>query len=168
MARAVPATVVCASGAAIAVSGDAQFGQSILSLCLGYSIWIAIEYWMHRYLFHRVNFFTCRHAYHHWHPNDRSSPPPTSLVAVTFLAIIVFAYPLTGLTHALVVGMGSMLGYMLYRAIHYVLHHHVCEDIPVLRRLHRIHTLHHENADTNFAATMPMLDILFGTYRPPT
>jgi sterol desaturase/sphingolipid hydroxylase (fatty acid hydroxylase superfamily) len=155
-------------GAALARSGALSVAAGAAGGWLG---WTLTEYWVHRVVFHfepeaglgaRLHWMA--HGVHHDHPNDpqRLVMPPIISVpfAVAFFGLFVLVL---GLDRALAVHGGFVLGYLVYDAVHYRLHHGVPRG-RAGRRLRALHMRHHFEDDTRgFGITAPWWDRVFGT-----
>ena len=130
-----------------------------------------------------------RHMQHHARPRDESvSFVPIgislglSLVSIP-LSTLIIALPhiiLDGigqlkpkLTHALgtylYVLAGIWIGYLIYEYIHYRAHTGPIPRHYFMRYLRTYHLIHHhtEKDDVNFGVSSPMIDLCYGTFRPP-
>jgi len=138
---------------------------------LGYLIWTLIEYFGHRYLFHRefpgefgkrIHFLI--HGVHHDHPNDplRLVMPillsgPIMIIA-WFVATLLFGATLRYPTLA-----GFVTGYLTYDMVHYYTHH-AKPTTKVGLTLRRLHLMHHfRDHDKGFGVSAPYWDFVFGT-----
>ncbi len=137
----------------------------------GYLFWTLTEYWMHRLVFHfepeegigaRLHWII--HGVHHDHPNDplRLVMPPS--VSVPLAALFCGAFLLVlGTPGGWLVGVGFLLGYLIYDMTHFHLHHH--KPRTRLGRLMReLHMRHHFQDDTRgFGVSAPFWDYVFRT-----
>ncbi|XP_059054592.1 fatty acid 2-hydroxylase [Achroia grisella] len=139
---------------------------------LGLVIWSALEYSLHRWVFHlnpgssvtmiKIHFLI--HGMHHKVPFDglrQVFPPvPAFLLAyVIYMILQLFlAYPLIKLT-------GGLIGYLTYDMIHYYVHHGSPEDGTYLYAMKRYHSNHHfVNHDKAFGISSKMWDYIFKTF----
>ena len=155
-------------------SGSLPPARVLMLLALGFLSWGAVEYLLHRFLFHpgaRVEGlagFAAPHRLHHDRPRDteqlftglRMSVPVALCYFLTARAALggwaAAAYLLTGL----------IAGYFCYEWVHYQAHHRRPRLRPLryLRRYHLLH--HHRTPGLRFGVTSPLLDWLCGTFRP--
>jgi len=139
---------------------------------LGFSLF---EYTLHRFVFHRrfedtraghiEGFLT--HGYHHAYPDDPSRlvmPPLGSLplgviFSSAYVAVFGWAIGLAGFA-------GTVVGYIFYDTMHFVLHHWRPRTKAGLwlKRYHLLH--HHAEEPARFGVSSPLWDYVFGTFRP--
>ena len=137
----------------------------------GYLFWTLTEYWMHRIVFHfepedgigaRLHWII--HGVHHDHPNDplRLVMPPSVSVPLAALFCAGFLAVL-GTPGGWLVGVGFLLGYLIYDMTHFHVHHH--KPRTRLGRLMReLHMRHHFQDDTRgFGVSAPFWDYVFRT-----
>jgi sterol desaturase/sphingolipid hydroxylase (fatty acid hydroxylase superfamily) len=145
-----------------------------LMFALGLVGWTLIEYGAHRGVFHFpaksawVRSFLYRtHLAHHDDPQD------IQLIFIRFSASV----PISALLFLLLWGMlgqwqrvafaltGLWAGYLFYEFVHYSAHFRTPKT-ALMRYLKKYHTLHHhQDEQTRFGVTTPLVDWLFGTYR---
>ena len=162
---------LCASAAA---SNSLPPARLPVLLALGFLSWGAVEYLLHRFLFHasargegRAR-LAAPHRLHHDRPRDTeqlfTGLPMSAPVALCYFLLAwaalgnwaAAAYLLTGL----------IAGYFCYEWVHYLAHHGRPRLRP-LRYLQRYHLLHHHRTPgLRFGVTSPLLDCLCGTFRP--
>jgi sterol desaturase/sphingolipid hydroxylase (fatty acid hydroxylase superfamily) len=132
-------------------------------LLLGLASWTAIEYGMHRFLFHGVQ------PFRHWHEEHHRRPAaligtPTLLSAVgigglVFLPVLLLEDMWTSCSLTL----GLLVGYFIYGIVHHATHHWDCRS-AWLRNCRRRHARHHRTRSTgNFGVTSAFWDVVFGT-----
>jgi sterol desaturase/sphingolipid hydroxylase (fatty acid hydroxylase superfamily) len=159
---------------AVAVAASVRGGAFTLGLFVaGMALWMALEYLLHRFLFHfrpfgrwsrRLHFLM--HGIHHLDPFDRTRRVFTPLLGVP-VASVVFGGLLLALPFAEAVGMfaGTMTAFVVYDVFHHFLH----EDGKrgrLVRYLRRRHYLHHfGDWRVNFGVTSPIVDAIAGTAR---
>jgi sterol desaturase/sphingolipid hydroxylase (fatty acid hydroxylase superfamily) len=147
--------------------------QVPLAFVGGVLITTLIEYFLHRFLFHkephtkkeRFQHFIL-HGYHHEFPNDpmRLVLPPLGIWPVAALVGVIY-YFVFGRYFWTVYG-GSALGYIAYDWIHYYTHHFNPKTGPG-KWLKKYHMLHHFDSPRHrFGITSPLWDFVFGTYLP--
>lgn len=141
-----------------------------LAILAGLIFWTAVEYVLHRYLFHfetesramqRLVFII--HGNHHDDPNDplRNLMPPIVSIPVGALvwAASLWVFGTVGTWFLL----GFMLGYVSYDLVHYA-----CHQFPMKGRLARMLKTHHMRhhhlpVNGNFAITGMVWDRILGT-----
>jgi 4-hydroxysphinganine ceramide fatty acyl 2-hydroxylase len=153
-----------------------QFGttNALLWLMVGLGVWTALEYSLHRFLFHidkwlpdhpkALALHFLLHGVHHYLPMDRLRLvfPPTLFIMV--------ATPVHALFHAVLPRMvasgvwpGVMVGYICYDMIHYYVHH-ARPLTAYLRDAKTYHLAHHyKNPNLGFGITNKWWDRVFGT-----
>jgi dihydroceramide fatty acyl 2-hydroxylase len=132
-----------------------------------------VEYTLHRFVFHRsfpdtrsgkIEAFLT-HGYHHAYPDDPDRlvlPPIESIPLAVVIAAVEIAVLGRGL--GLATFAGTVLGYIAYDEIHYVLHHHRPRT-SIGRWMRRYHLLHHHAPElARFGVSSPLWDFVFGTY----
>ncbi len=160
---------------AILALTDASTTSSTLRIAAlaaaGALAWSALEYAMHRFLFHaparseaaRVVLLLV-HGHHHVWPDDRRriAAPPVQFGSLALLLFGVFSLALArGDAHAAFGG--AMLGYLAYEAVHFYAHHGRATEgwRGALRRHHMRH--HHESPRARWGIGSPLWDVLLGT-----
>jgi sterol desaturase/sphingolipid hydroxylase (fatty acid hydroxylase superfamily) len=135
----------------------------ILLFGLGYAAWTLIEYLTHRFVFHHFPVFTKMHLAHHHAPHDLiGTPTIVTLAAFAFLGFWP-AYILANLAQAGALSAGLMSGYLAYVSIHYIVHNLGSGGHAWLKRLIRLHAVHHHDMRHNFGVTTAFWDRMFGT-----
>jgi sterol desaturase/sphingolipid hydroxylase (fatty acid hydroxylase superfamily) len=146
-----------------------------LLLGAGFLSWGVIEYVLHRFIFHydarsrlgrKILYYA--HVSHHENPEARSQHFASLVLSSPVAAVYwLLAWAATGswpVASFLLIGMAS--GYLYYQWIHFQCHHGKSR-IGVLRYLRRYHLLHHhQTPELRFGVTSPVLDLVFGTFRP--
>src|SRR4030088_1703898 len=64
-------------------------GEWFASLLIGLAVWTLLEYGIHRWLYHGVDFFIRLHDAHHKDPNAYVGAPPFIGIALIFFLIYV-------------------------------------------------------------------------------
>ncbi len=150
---------------AAAARNEASVSYLILVtlFCLGYAAWTLVEYLMHRFVFHHVPVFTAMHLAHHESPHELLGTP--TIVTLAAFGVLVFrpAHDVAGLEHACALTAGMMSGYLAYVSIHYTVHNTGSFGVPSLKRLIRLHAIHHHDIHHNFGVTTGFWDRVFGT-----
>jgi len=127
-----------------------------------------LEYVVHRWVLHGpVSMAKRGHAHHHAEPRALTSTP--------LFVIMIGALALWGLLGiVLPAGVAALLVFGLYAGYNYfaLVHHwqhHRYKDLACLaslRRLERLHDLHHHRQVVNFGISTTIWDRLFGTFQP--
>ncbi len=146
----------------LAFGSGGGFG-SVAMIALGLLGWSLAEYLIHRFAFHHAPLLRQIHLAHHAAPRELQGTP----MLVTLLVFYVLVYwPLTELTRpawAAAVMAGVLLGYLAYVSVHYIVHHLGSGGRAWLRRLIRLHAVHHHDVAQNFGVTSPLWDWVFRT-----
>ena len=136
----------------------------------GYLFWTLTEYWMHRVVFHfepeegiGAKLHWIIHGVHHDHPNDplRLVMPPS--VSVPLASLFCAAFVLVLGSWGWLVGVGFLLGYLIYDMTHYYVHHYKPKTRvgKLLRELHMRH--HFQDHTRGFGVSAPSWDYVFRT-----
>ena len=127
-----------------------------------------IEYVVHRWVLHGpASMATRGHAQHHAEPRALTSMPlfviMTGALAIWGLLGIVLPAGVAAL-----VVFGLYAGYNYFALVHHWQHHRGNDlgCLAYLRRLERLHDLHHHRPVVNFGVSTTMWDRLFGTFQP--
>lgn len=154
---------------------NVSWPQAFLLLIVGVFSWTLIEYGLHRFVFHYTarsafgrKFLYAAHISHHEHPrvtNRLFSGLLISLpIATVYLLIAWLA--LGSLPAATYLFTGLTAGYSCYEWLHFQAHHRR-PRLRLFRYLRRYHLLHHyQTPRQRFGVTSPLLDVVFGTFRP--
>jgi len=129
----------------------------------GLVAWTAIEYAMHRFLFHGLQPFRRWHALHHERPSALIFTP--TILSATLIGVLVFlpAVVLRDVWFACALTLGVLIGYTAYGVAHHAAHHWH-SDNPWLRRHKRRHALHHYIAQRGwYGVTSGFWDHVFGS-----
>ena len=127
----------------------------------GLLLWTPLEYFIHRYAFHRL----APHYQHHEYPTDHRyilAPLWFSLLSAAIL------WPLLRLvagswSRAALVEAGVVSGYLIYERLHIHIHSENAGGV-VLRALRKHHYYHHFADDTKcFGVVTPFWDRVFGS-----
>jgi dihydroceramide fatty acyl 2-hydroxylase len=163
-----------------ALSAARDYGPQALSwqLC-GVAFWQALEYAIHRGLFHGRfpgyagrTFHFLFHGCHHKYPMDGLRlvfpPVPAAPVMLTIFSGMVAAL---GIPRACSFASGTLLGYICYDCFHYACHHgdSFVPGMPVLGPLRARHAQHHYHGehDVGFGITTLFFDVVFSTLGAP-
>jgi sterol desaturase/sphingolipid hydroxylase (fatty acid hydroxylase superfamily) len=138
-------------------------GEWIASLIVGVGLWTILEYGIHRWLYHGVEFFMRLHNAHHEEPNAYVGAPPFIGVALIFL-LIYLPVELAGLTIASGLTTGVLAGYMAYQLVHHATHFWLPARGTYLYRARLRHSRHHYHRKLgNFGITTVLWDQVFGS-----
>ncbi|MEM1417327.1 MAG: sterol desaturase family protein [Myxococcota bacterium] len=141
----------------------------------GALLWAALEYAMHRWLFHvagtkpvTVGYRFLVHGHHHARPWDGDRLVATPWQFASAAAVLYGAAQLFGEAWDAAFA-GSLLAYLAYEAVHYAIHHG--RGGPGWLRAVRAHHLRHhhgpEGARSRFGISSPLFDWLLGTRGRP-
>jgi dihydroceramide fatty acyl 2-hydroxylase len=136
----------------------------------GYLFWTLTEYWMHRVVFHfepeegiGAKLHWIIHGVHHDHPNDplRLVMPPS--VSVPLAALFCAAFVLILGSSGWLLGVGFLLGYLIYDMTHFYVHHYKPKTRAgkLVRELHMRH--HFQDHTRGFGVSAPFWDYVFRT-----
>jgi sterol desaturase/sphingolipid hydroxylase (fatty acid hydroxylase superfamily) len=156
------AVLLCLAGAAWNEANISYITLAAL-FALGYAAWTLIEYLMHRFVFHHFPVFTAMHLAHHESPHDLIGTP--TIITLAAFGMLVFwpAFDFAGLAQACALTAGMMSGYLAYVSVHYIVHNIGSRGWPWLKRLIRLHAIHHHDIHHNFGVTTDFWDRVFGT-----
>ena len=155
---------VLALSAVLLVAGPRSESLRLAAfLLLGLASWTAIEYGMHRFLFHGVQPFRRWHEEHHRRPAALiGTPTLLSTVAIGGLVFLPVLW-LEDMWTSCSLTLGLLIGYFIYGIVHHATHHWRCRS-AWLRNCRRRHAHHHRTGSTgNFGVTSAFWDVVFGT-----
>ena len=149
--------------------------RNILLIAIGVLSWTLIEYALHRCIFHYSarsafgqRFVYAAHLSHHENPRALSRLFSSLLISLPIAtAYLLLAWVATGSLHtASYLFTGLTAGYLIYEWLHFQAHHRR-PRLRFFRYLRKYHLLHHyQTPELRFGVTSPLLDVIFGTYRP--
>jgi sterol desaturase/sphingolipid hydroxylase (fatty acid hydroxylase superfamily) len=135
----------------------------LASLMIGVGLWTLLEYGIHRWLYHGVEFFVRGHDVHHKEPHAYVGAPPLVGIALIFSAI----YLPVGLVSKMVASgltTGVLAGYFAYQLVHHATHFWQPAGGSYFYRTRLHHSLHHYHRELgNFGITTVFWDEVFGT-----
>lgn len=144
----------------------------LLAFACGVLFWTALEYVLHRWVFHRIptDRFADRlmqfmaHGYHHEFPEDPGRLVAPPLMAWPLAALVGLGWWLVAGTWGLPLFAGTVGGYLAYDWVHYYTHHARPKTRvgKLLRRLHAIH--HYSEPQQNMGISSPLWDLVLGSY----
>lgn len=149
--------------------------HDFLFIGLGILSWTLIEYALHRFVFHfRAHsdfgrkLVYAAHLSHHENPHATTRLVSSLVFSLPIAAgYVLLAWLVTGSFHAAAyLFAGLTAGYFCYEWLHFQAHHRR-PRLRVLRYLRKYHLLHHyQTPELRFGVTTPLLDLIFGTFRP--
>jgi sterol desaturase/sphingolipid hydroxylase (fatty acid hydroxylase superfamily) len=158
-----PLAILLCLGAAVWNGSNIPYLTLVPLFALGYAAWTLTEYLMHRFVFHHFPVFTAMHLAHHQSPHDLIGTP--TLLTLAAFAVLVFwpTYDFAGLEQASALSAGMMSGYLAYVSVHYIVHNVGSGGWPWMKKLIRLHAVHHHDIHHNFGVTTAFWDRVFGT-----
>lgn len=145
---------------------DAGLGQIMAGCAMvlaGVMTWTLAEYLIHRFAFHHAPILKPIHMAHHDAPRGLSGTP-TFVTLIVFYAMVYWPLKvLMGPDLASTGTAGLMLGYLAYVSVHYIVHHRGSGGVRMVRKLIRVHAVHHHDTNHNFGVTSDLWDRVFGT-----
>lgn len=154
---------------AFAWNRDASLGMWAVCLLTGIALWTVVEYFMHRYVLHRL----APHYQHHDEPETLAyifAPLWLSGVSATVLWALL-SLAIGSWQRAALVLAATVAGYLFYEALHVRMHSPVAGG-KLLRVLRKHHFYHHFADDSRcYGVTSPIWDYVFRTksaYHGPT
>ncbi len=145
-----------------------NWGEALILAVGGFLLWGFIEYFTHRFLFHRAPLFATGHREHHKRPKLHIGTP----FFVTLPAYLLLSWPIAlwlgyGITAILL--SGFIIGYTGYLVCHHVVHNSKIVPGTFWYRFKKFHDLHHYQQNVNFGVSWRLWDKVFGTYeKQPT
>jgi dihydroceramide fatty acyl 2-hydroxylase len=152
-----------------------SWSTRLLLVGFGLLSWMLIEYGLHRFIFHYSahsalsrKLIYAAHMSHHENPRGGSHFFSSLLLSLPFATVYVLvAWAVIGSLHvASYIFIGLAAGYSCYKWLHYQAHHRRprLRLFRFLRKYHLAH--HHQTPELHFGVTSPLLDMVFGTFRP--
>jgi hypothetical protein len=159
----------------VGVAAPFSWKLGTLMFVLGAVSWTLLEYGIHRWAFHfRFNSREERPLLSRSHLAHHDDPKAIEFIFVRLhvsvpVSLLIFIVLWGGLgqwQEAVVTLTGMWAGYLFYEFMHYSAHFRTPQTRPMrfLKKYHMLH--HHQDEHTRFGVTTPLLDWLFGTYRP--
>lgn len=149
--------------------------QDLLFIIAGVFSWTLIEYALHRFVFHFTarsefgrKFVYAAHLSHHENPRATNRFFSGLLISLPIaISYFVAALITTGSLHATTyLFTGLSAGYFCYEWLHFQAHHRR-PRLRLFRYLRKYHLLHHyQTPKQRYGVTSPLLDVIFGTFRP--
>lgn len=145
-------------------------GTIVLWFVLGTAAWTAVEYVLHRFIFHYhpksawgQSLHFVMHGVHHDYPSDarRLVMPPTASIPIVLLMYGLFYLLIPAHTEVFMAGLLS--GYVVYDMIHYALHHASFSSgwLKMLKQHHMRH--HYSDPNNGFGVSSRIWDSVMGT-----
>jgi len=160
---------------AASLTADYSIPAIIVLFSGGLLSWTFLEYFVHRFAFHSdakkkyvPEVLSAYHMHHHRNPkeiDDLFMDLPMSVpIAAAYYGLAWLVLGSWQATAYLFCGLIS--GYFVYEYVHYQTHHGACKSRPMkyMKRYHLGH--HHRSPDSCYGLTSPLIDILFGTFKP--
>lgn len=149
-------------------------GGYVLYFLIGFLVWTATEYLLHRFIFHfhpssewgkRIHFIF--HGVHHDYPRDKKRlvmPPSASIpLATLFYYLFSLVFPAV---HLYAFFPGFILGYLIYDMLHYAMHHYNFKS-GLMKRIKQHHMLHHyQNPEKGFGVSSSLWDEILRSQFP--
>ena len=149
--------------------------KTLLLIIAGVFSWTLIEYALHRFIFHFTprsefgrKFVYAAHLSHHENPRAINRLFSGLLISLPIAIVYLFlAWVATGSLQATTyLFTGLTAGYSCYEWLHFRAHHSR-PRLRFFRYLRKYHLLHHyQTPQQRFGVTSPLLDVIFGTFRP--
>jgi len=138
----------------------------------GVVLWTAIEYLLHRFVFHLtprgrlgVLFAYLIHGVHHAFPEDRRRWLMPPIVTVPVAVVLSCVLRLVVGTASAPLFAGAVFGYLAYDLLHYACHAGSLRGrVPRYLRQHHL-THHFRTPEIQFGVSSPLWDRVFGTLR---
>jgi sterol desaturase/sphingolipid hydroxylase (fatty acid hydroxylase superfamily) len=133
----------------------------VTCLALGFFLWTAVEYAMHRLVLHRL----APHYQHHEEPDTLAyifAPLWLSGVSAGVLFVLL-GLAAGSFQRGALIEAATVSGYLIYEALHVRMHSPAAGG-PLLRALRKHHFYHHFGDDTRcYGVTTPIWDYVFRT-----
>lgn len=170
-----------------------RLASTALLVIGGLATWTAVEYLLHRFLFHapdhvmnethriiaglrpgepaiaalpgwRHRVYFIMHGVHHEYPSDSSRLVMPPLASLPSAIAFYGAFRLLlGASYAPAAFAGFLVGYLIYDTVHYAVHHRQLRT-AIGRYTKRRHYRHHfVDPDQDFGVSSPAWDVVFGT-----
>lgn len=144
----------------------AQWPEITCFAGMGLAGWSALEYLIHRFVFHGLQPFRRWHAEHHARPTAFICAPTILTASLIGLLLFLPAWWLGDTWRACALTLGVLAGYVAYAATHHAIHHWRAEG-AWLRQRQRSHFIHHRaQVPCCFGVTSGLWDRACGSDRP--
>jgi sterol desaturase/sphingolipid hydroxylase (fatty acid hydroxylase superfamily) len=135
----------------------------LASLMIGIVLWTLLEYGVHRWLYHGVEFLIRLHDAHHQNPTAYIGAPPFVGIALIFIAVYMPGLLLSS-TVASGLTAGVLIGYLAYQLVHHATHFWQPTRGSYLYRARLRHSRHHHHRELgNLGITTALWDHVFDT-----
>jgi len=144
---------------------QSQWPQAACFALTGLIGWSALEYLIHRFIFHGLQPFRRWHAEHHARPRAFICAP--TILTASLLGGLLFlpAWVVGDAWSASALTLGVLSGYVAYAATHHAIHHWHAKG-AWLRRRQRSHFIHHQtHQPCCFGVTSGFWDAACGSTR---
>jgi len=152
--------------------GEYSLWVNIFVVVLGYVLWTAFEYYMHRILFHSVykskklmKIRNAIHWIHHGAPKAQMRIGMTLVATLCFLVIFFILFRLLfGASLGYIASGAFLIGYVWYDFMHYAIHqfNFKVKWFQELRDHHDIH--HYINPDSCYGVSTKLWDWVFHSF----
>lgn len=141
-------------------------------LVVGFAVWTAAEYLLHRYIFHfvpkskwglRLHFIF--HGVHHDYPKDRMRlvMPPSASIPMALILYFFFSLFFKVQTNLFAFFAGFLIGYLIYDMLHYAMHHYNFKS-GLMKKIKQHHMLHHySDPAKGYGVSSALWDKIFGS-----
>jgi cyclopropane-fatty-acyl-phospholipid synthase len=144
----------------------AQWPSVVFLGVTGLAGWSAIEYLVHRFLFHGLQPFQRWHAEHHARPTALICASTVVTAAVLGTLLFLPAWLMGDAWTACALTLGVLCGYVAYGGTHHAIHHWHAKS-AWLRRRQRWHFIHHSSQrPCCYGVTSGIWDTAFGSTPP--
>ena len=132
----------------------------------GAASWTLVEYFLHRFVFHRMPLIADLHHAHHVAPRAYVSTPTWASLLILVGVFFVPIWRLVSLNVAFGAISGLITGWLWYGVVHHAIHYRRPRRLTIaLRAASHRHLLHHSPYHCgNFGVTTGVWDYLFGTH----
>lgn len=143
-----------------------HFGVAWMAAAIvGLGAWTLVEYLIHRFVFHLVEYAWRGHLVHHQKPAAY-----VGLSSIYTMSMFAAAFALLALTFGAAMAsallFGLLTGYTAYIVVHDAIHHSTIAPGHPLYAAKLRHVLHHKGVEANFGVVTAFWDRVFRTYAP--
>jgi len=156
------------AGVLAAAVPNSNWSMTLILATLGLIGWSALEYVVHRFVFHGMQPFQRWHAAHHARPAALICSPTLLSAPIIGVGLFLPAWAIGGLQSACALTIGLLCGYLAYALTHHAIHHWPA-DSRWLRQRKRWHFLHHDKRNACcYGVTSGLWDGACGSTRART
>jgi cyclopropane-fatty-acyl-phospholipid synthase len=160
------ATIVMLSLVLMVASPHAMWAKCTCLAIAGVVAWSALEYVVHRFLFHGMQPFRRWHAEHHARPAALIGTPTIFTAALLGALLFLPTWAIDDAWGACALTLGVVCGYFAYASTHHAIHHWRARG-AWLRRRQRWHFIHHHaRHPCCYGVTSGIWDASFGSGPP--